>query len=321
MSFAAPAALALLLVLPLAVWGWVVLNRRRVQRAAAWATPALLPNMVSSPPRWRTTLPAALLLCGAALLLVGFARPQASVTVNNDNATLILVIDASGSMAAGDAPPSRIAQARFLATRFARSVPKGYRVAVVVFSDHVAVVAPPGSDLDRVQRAIAAAKAGPQGTALGDAIWHAVDVARAVPKANGKIPPASIVLFSDGGSTAGRISEQQAMTKAHDSHVPVNAVVLGTPNGIVTQTLQGGFTEQIQVPADPATMQAYTRATSGRFWSSASAVNVKAVVDSLATRAGTRKKNVEVTAAAAGGGIAFIVLGVALSGLWFRRLV
>ena len=321
MSFATPTALALLLIVPLAAWGWFALNKLRAQRATAWATPALLPNMVSSPPRWRTTLPAALLLCGVALLLVGFARPQATHTVKNNNATLILVLDVSGSMAADDAPPSRIAQARFLASRFASSVPKGYRVAVVTFSDHVAVVAPPTTDLARVNRAINQTKVGPQGTALGDAIWHAVDVARAVPKANGKIPPASIVLFSDGGSTAGRVTEQQAMTKAHDSHVPVNVVALGTANGVVKQALQGGFTEQIQVPVDAPTLQAYAHASNGRFFAGAAAVNVKAVDDSLATRAGNKKKKVEVTAAAAGGGIAFIVLGAALSGLWFRRLV
>lgn len=321
MSFAAPAALVLLLAVPLAAYGWVWLNRVRAQRAAAWASPALLPNMISAPPRWRTTVPAALLLCGVALLLVGFARPQASVTVKNNNATLILVLDVSGSMTADDAPPSRIAQARFLAARFAHSVPKGYHVAVVTFSDHVAVVAPPTTDLARVDRAINQIKAGPQGTALGDAIWHAVDVARAVPKANGKVPPAAIVLFSDGGATAGRVTEQQAMTKAHDSHVPVNVVALGSPNGIVKQALQGGFTEQIQVPVDAPTLQAYAHASNGRFFAGAAAVNVKAVDDSLATRAGRKKKKVEVTAAAAGGGIAFIVFGAALSGLWFRRLV
>jgi Ca-activated chloride channel family protein len=320
-SFAAPAALALLVVVPLAIWGWFALQRVRDQRATAWAAPALLPNMISAPPRWRTRLPPALLLCGVALLLVGFARPQATITVKNNNATLILVLDVSGSMAATDAPPSRIAQARFLALRFAQSLPKGYRIAVVTFSDHVAVVAPPTTDLDRVQRAIEATKVGPQGTALGDAIWHAVDVARAVPKANGKIPPASIVLFSDGGATAGRVTEQQAMTKAHDSHVPVNVVALGTPNGIVKQALQGGFTEQIQVPLDAATLQAYSRASNGHFFAGIPAVNVKAVDNALATRAGHKKKKVEVTAGAAGGGIAFIVLGAALSGLWFRRLV
>jgi Ca-activated chloride channel family protein len=320
-SFAAPAALALLLVMPVAVWGWLRLDRSRLQRASAWATPALLPNMAAKAPRRNSMLPAMLLLCGVTLLLVGFARPQASVTVRNENATLILVLDVSGSMASEDAPPSRIAQARLLANRFVSSVPASYHVAVVTFSDHVAVVAPPTTDFARVRQAIAQAKVGPQGTALGEAVYRAVDVARAVPKADGKIPPASIVLLSDGGSTAGRITEQEAMTKAHDQKVPVNAIVLGTPSGIVKQALQGGLTEQIEVPADAATLRAYTRASSGRFFEGAAAVNVKAVDDSLATRAGHHKKKVEVTAAAAGGGIAFMVIGAALSGLWFRRLV
>ena len=72
------------------------------QRAAAWAAPALLPNMVERPPAWRRFLPTALLLVGAALLLVGFARPQATITVKKQDATVVLVLDVSGSMAAKD---------------------------------------------------------------------------------------------------------------------------------------------------------------------------------------------------------------------------
>lgn len=322
MSFAAPALLVLLLVVPLAVVGWGVLERRRHERASAWASPALLPNMISAPARWRTRLPVALLLGGVALLLVGFARPRATVTVKNNDATMVVVLDVSGSMAATDAQASRIASARALANAFVDGLPHGYRSAVVLFSDHVAVAAPPTQDLTRVHSAIAAAKAGPQGTALGEAVAHAVDVARAVPKnAKGQVPPAEIVVLSDGGSTAGHTTAQQAASKAKAAGIPVSAVALGTPNGIVKQKLQGGLTEQIQVPVQPQSLQTMVRATGGRFFAGAGAVNVKAVDDSLGARAGHRKKTVEVTAAAAGGGMMLIVIGAGLSGLWFRRLV
>lgn len=322
MSFAAPALLVLLLAVPLAIAGYVRLERQREQRATVWASAALLPNMVSAPPQWRRRLPIALLLLGVALLLVGFARPRATLTVKNDDATMIIVLDVSGSMAANDSQPSRIAVARELANRFVDALPKGYRISIVLFSDHVAVAAAPTQDLVRVHAAIATAKAGPQGTALGEAVAHAVDVARAVPKnAKGTVPPAAIVVLSDGGSTAGQINGQQAAVNARAAGIPVSAVALGTPNGIVTQKLQGGLTEQFQVPVEPQALQAITKTTGGQFFSGAEAVNVKAVDDSLGSRAGHKKKTVEVTAAAAGGGMLLIVFGAGLSGLWFRRLV
>ena len=53
-----------------------------------------------------------LLLVGVTLLLVGFARPKATITVKRHEATVVLVLDVSGSMAAKDVAPSRLAAAR-----------------------------------------------------------------------------------------------------------------------------------------------------------------------------------------------------------------
>jgi Ca-activated chloride channel family protein len=92
-SFAAPVLLLFLLAVPAAVAGYVWLERRRESRAAGWATPSLLPNLVERPPSWRRHLPTALLLAGVALLLVGFARPRTSVSVKRQDATDVLVLD------------------------------------------------------------------------------------------------------------------------------------------------------------------------------------------------------------------------------------
>ena len=321
MSFASPWLLLLLLVVPASALGYVWLERRRDARAAAWARPALLPNMATRPPAAHRFVPVALLLAGLTLLLVGFARPRTTETVKQHDATMILVLDVSGSMAAKDSRPTRIAAARALATRFVDLLPHGYRMSVVVFSDHAAVVAPPTQDLNRVRAVIAAARTGPQGTALSEAVWHAVDAAKAVPKdQNGKHPPAAIVVFSDGGQTEGRITVAQAAAKAKAAHVPVSAVALGTPSGIVRQALQGGYQEQIQVPVEPALLQQLTRATGGRFFDGAQAVDVRGAYRALGSRVGHHRKTLEVTSAAAGAGLAFMVVGAALSGLWFRRL-
>ncbi len=320
MSFASPYLLLLLAAVPLSAFGVRLLERRRVERSRAWAPRALQANMVTRPGPWRRYLPTALLLVGAAVLLVGFARPRASFHVSTQDATVVLVLDVSGSMAANDVKPSRLAAAKLAASRFLEQLPHGYRVSVVDFSDHSAVVAPPTHDLTRVKAVIARARSGPQGTALAAAVEQAARVAASVGGGGGaKRPPAVVVLFSDGGQTAGRVTPQQAIAAAKKAHAPVTTVLAGTPDGVVTQTLQGGYKERIQVPAQATILRTIAGGTGGRFYPSLQSVDVKRVYDALGSRVGTKQKTVEVTAAAAGGGVVLMLAGALLSGLWFRR--
>ena len=115
--------------------------------------------MTDRPPSWRRHLPVALLLAGAALLLVGFARPNATVTVKRQEATVVLVLDVSGSMAAKDSLPTRLAAAKAVALHYVDTLPSGYRMSVVTFSDHAAVSASPTHDLTAVRAAITKATA------------------------------------------------------------------------------------------------------------------------------------------------------------------
>ncbi|MGZ4334501.1 MAG: vWA domain-containing protein [Gaiellaceae bacterium] len=321
MSFGSPALLALLLAMPLVVGGVVLLERHRRRRASAWAPAALLPNMTVRPTSLRRHLPTALLLVGLVLLLVGFARPKASFHVRSQEATLIIVLDVSGSMAANDVQPTRIAAAKTIATRFLHRAPRGYRVALVTFSDHVAVAAPPTHGLDLVRAALARAHTGPQGTALADAVVQAVRIGASVRgTVRGRRPPAVVVLLSDGGQTAGRVTPQQAALKARQAGIPVSAVLLGTPEGVVQQKLQGGYTERLQVPAEPTILETIARQSGGRFIAGPAVVDVAGAYNELGSRAGKRKKTVEMSAVAAAGGLAFMLAGGLLSGVWFRRM-
>ena len=321
MTFGLPLLLVGLIAIPVAVALLLLLEGRRRHRATAWAPAALLPNMTTRPSQLRRHLPTALTLLGVALLLVGIARPRATYHVKAQEATLVLVLDVSGSMAAKDARPSRFAVAKSIMQRFIAKAPKGYRVALVTFSDHVAVAAAPTRNMDTVSAALARAHTGPQGTALADAAVRAVRVASLVKgSVRGHRPPAAVVVISDGGQTTGRVSPQQAAAKARQAHIPVSAILVGTPDGIVQQKLKGGFTERIQVPAQPQSLEALAQGSAGRFTGGASAVDVKGTYDELSSRTGRRKKTIEVSSAAAGGGLAFMLAGGLLSGLWFRRI-
>jgi Ca-activated chloride channel family protein len=181
-------------------------------------------------------------------------------------------------------------------------------------------VAPPTHDLTEVEAALQRAKTGPQGTALAEAVVKAIDVAGTVKgTVQGKRPPAVVIVLSDGGQTSGRTTIAQATQKARGAGIPVSTILLGTPNGIVHQKLKDGYTEQIQVPAQPQTLQQLATGTSG-FYMQGTNVSTKRIYDELGSRVGERKKTVEVTAALAAGGLAFMLIGGLLSGAWLRRV-
>jgi Ca-activated chloride channel homolog len=319
-SFDSPVLLVFLLAIPLAVVGLVYLDRWRASRATAWAPAALQPNMVTRPPSRRRTIPLVLLLVGVALLLVGFARPKASFHVRSQEATVVMVLDVSGSMAADDSTPTRIAHAKQLIREFMQKLPHGYQMSLVTFSDHSSVLAPPTHDLSQVEAALERAHTGPQGTALAEAVVKGLQVATSVKGAvQGKRPPAVVVVLSDGGQTSGRTTVAQATQKARGDGIPVSTILLGTANGLVHQKLKDGYTEQIQVPAQPQTLQQLATGTSG-FYMKGENVDVKRIYDELGSRTGERKKTVEITSALAAGGLVFMLAGGLLSGAWLRRV-
>ena len=98
MSFDSPLWLVALLVLPVLVVAWVLNERARARAAAVWATPSLLPNLVDRSPGARRYVPLVLLLVALAMMIVGVARPHATVTVKREEATVLLVMDSSRSM-------------------------------------------------------------------------------------------------------------------------------------------------------------------------------------------------------------------------------
>jgi Ca-activated chloride channel family protein len=320
-SFGSPTFLLFLLVVPVLVAGYVLLEQRRDRRASAWGAPALLPNLVRNDPGRRRYIPTALFLIGLALLLVGFARPQAMLSSEREGATVVLAIDTSRSMQATDVSPSRLRAARTALLAFLAKLPEKYRVSVVTFSDRVTVAVPPTYDRDRVTRVLAFSPAG-EGTALSDAVLRSVQVAsRAVGRKTGPRPPAAVVVVSDGAQTQGQTTPQQAATRARRDGVPVYAVSLGTPNGVVERKLPGGFTERTQVPADPRTLQALASGSGGKLFRIGSAARLTEVYEDLGSRLAHQKEKKEVTVAAAGGAIIFMLAGAFASGAWFRRVV
>ncbi len=101
MTFAWPWMLLSLAALPLLLWGYRRLLRRRLDRRAALAALGLVALPALSSGRRRHLAPA-LFGVALALLLTAMARPQATVADARREGTVVLAFDVSNSMAATD---------------------------------------------------------------------------------------------------------------------------------------------------------------------------------------------------------------------------
>lgn len=318
MSFSSPYWLLALLVVPLLVGAYVWRERQRQRSAAAWANPALVPNLVDRAPGRRRHIPAALLLLALAVMIVGVARPHATLTVRREEATVLLAMDVSRSMSATDVPPTRLQAAKTAALAFAQKVPKTFRIGLVAFATRAQVALPPTADRELLRTSLEALHTG-EGTSIGDAVALAASIPRGQ-RADGVIPPTSVLLISDGARDGGRRSPLAAARQAKRQHVPVYTILLGTPNGVVQHKLPGGYNETIRVPPSAQTLQAIARTSGGEFFTASNDKRLADVYDALRSRLGHKRQSREITDGFAGGAAVLLLAAGALSALWFRRV-
>jgi Ca-activated chloride channel family protein len=308
-----------LLAVPLAVGGYVLLERRRKRQAAAFANPALVPNLIGRSPGRLRHLPPALALLALAALATGLARPHAMVSVKREEATVVLAMDTSRSMVAKDVPPSRLAVAQRAVRRFLDSLPEGYRVGMVSFAQAASTVLPATSNREAAKRALASLRTG-EGTALGEGIARSVQVAQGVRVKGNPRPPAAILVLSDGAQTQGVLEPLEAAQRAKRLKIPVYTVAFGTADGVVEVVDDNGFTQRVTVPPDPPTLRQISRLTGGRFYAAPDGARLNAVYEELGSRLGHVKKDREITAAFAAGGAFLLLAAGAVSAFAFGRL-
>ncbi len=321
MSFASPLALLGLLAIPLLVAVYLLVARRQRRAAGRFANPALVPNLVSSTPAWRRYVPFAIALGALALLVVGIARPHIVRDVTRDEATIVLAIDTSRSMAANDVRPSRFAAAQTAASDFLDAVPEAYRVGIVSFSTGASTVLTPTTDREAAKTALGELRLG-SGTAIGNAIARSAELASTDEKReprSGARSPAAVLLLSDGAQTAGGITPEQGVREARQLGIPVSTVALGRGDAVVEVPLPGGLKQRVTVAPDVETLRQIAKVTGGTFSEAPTAERLQSVYRDLGTRLAKDPKRVEVTSAFAAGGAVLLVLGGALSTFWFRR--
>lgn len=317
MSFAAPLVLLALVALPLlAVW-YLLQQRSRRASAAAFAAPRLQPAVAPHQPGLRRHVPMAIFLLAVAILVLAAARPQRTVAVPVERASIALATDVSGSMLATDVQPSRMIAAKRAARRFAETVPPSVNIGVIAFNNTATVLQSPTRDRADVMLAIdRLAVSG--GTATGDAIRTATEMLRSQPGENGRRPPSAIVLLSDGTSTNG-VDPLQAAAEARRLRIPIYTVAFGTDQGTITVPGRGGGERTERVPPDPVSLSQIAEASGGESFTAESADRLATVYERLGSQLGKRDEERQVTAAFAAGGLVLLLVGAGFSLRWFGR--
>jgi Ca-activated chloride channel family protein len=314
MTFLSPARLLLLLLVAGLAAAYLWAQRRRSAYAVRFTELELLASVAPRSPGWRRHVPAGLLLLSMVLLTTGFARPQAEVQVPRERATVLVALDTSISMRADDVAPSRNDAARSAAAAFVERLPERFHVGLVSFAEQASVAVPPTLDHEAVERFLGGLPL-EGGTAIGDAVLRSLDALRQVPGEPGQeLPPARIVLLSDGANTAGA-SLEEAASAARDAGVPVSTIAYGTQDGTVE--VEG---RTVPVPVDSASLQQLAELTGGTAYTAETGEELSAVYDDIGSQVGMRTERQEVSAWFAGAGLLAAALAATASLLWFARL-
>jgi Ca-activated chloride channel homolog len=197
MGLAAPLALIGLLSVPLIV-AFYMLRLRRAQRpvSSTFLWQHLVRDVEANAPwqRLRRSLLLFLQLLLALLLAIVVAQPflERPAGLARD---LVMVIDASASMAATDAFPDRLSAAKRAAIEAMAQVPADGRVSVVAAAKTARVVANEATDRGRISRAIESIE---QSTAEGDL----ADALRLAGKLAERARGAQILIVTDDSGTA-----------------------------------------------------------------------------------------------------------------------
>ena len=314
MSFAAPAFLLGLLLVPLALAAYVASRARAKRYAVRFTAAPALKLAAGTVPAWRKHLPAAAALAALAALTLALAKPQRTVAVPTERASVMLVTDHSRSMLATDVEPDRMTAAKRAARTFLDELPNRLRVGVVTFSGAPDAVQAPSEDHDEAWRVIDAQVAD-GATATGEALQSGIDALVRERQAGRRVPGA-MILLSDGKTTIGRDPVVVART-ARRLRIPISTVSLGTDAATVPSP---GLGPPLPAVPDPRTLREIARVSGGRAFSAEDDEELSSIYKTLGSQLGTKEEKREVTSAFAIGGLVLLLGAAAASVRWSGRL-
>ncbi len=354
-TLAWPLMLWLLAAVPLAAALYFYLLARRRRSTLPYAR---LVGAGESQSAFKRNVPVVLLLLGLTSLLFAITRPSAVVMLPSRVETIILAIDASGSMRATDVKPDRISAAQAAAKTFIAEQPGHVRIGVVSVASAAAVVQPPTDSREELEQAIDRFQL-QRGTALGSGLIIAlatllpqgtIDVEKLINPRDGPNPNAPAGRELGGGPAArpGTAAKAGPAAPAAPGSNRAAAIVLlsdGASNigpdplkmaqvaadqGVRVFTVGVGTTEgatltlngwSMRVRLDEDTLKKIASITGGEYFRAGTAPDLKKIYKTLSAQLAFEKhQSTEVTALFVALGAALAMLGALLSLLWFNRI-
>ena len=338
MTFIWPFTLPLLLLIPLAVWGYMWLQARRAAQAADLGPLALVRSGNDLLSGRRRHLPFLFFLIGLSLLLFGLARPEMVVRFPRVEGTVILAFDVSNSMLAEDYEPNRMEAAKTAARAFINSRPDTIQVGIVAFSNGGLIVQPPTDDeialLDTIERL------SPQGgTSLGQGIFTSLsaiagetvtldldvdgdgqpeelsEIEDLERLQIGSFPSAVILMLTDGENTSNPFPLDMANIAAEAS-VRIYPIGIGSPEGTVIEV--DGFSIITQLQEE--LLQEIAAVSNGTYTYAADEAALEEIYETVDLQLALKEETMEITSILAGLSTLFILIGSGLSMWWFGRI-
>lgn len=353
MSLSWPWALTALLAFPLLLGFRWWTRRRRRREAVTMSSVALIRAALPGRSLWRRRIPVLLFAVGLVVLGTGAARPQASVPVPSNQASILLAIDVSASMCSTDVQPNRLTAAQKAAREFIRAQADGTRIGLITFSGIAGLLVQPTTDKKALLSAIDTLRTS-RGTAIGLAILASVD---AIAEFNPNVPPTgvevattpggpsgdyepdTIVVLTDGRNTHG-VDPLTAAEEAAARRLRVYTIGFGTtrPSPMACPRDQisgdaafrgdgrnfgppgGGGGRGRYQQIDEQTLTKVAEATGGEYFKAEDAEELSSVLRDLPDSISLQRQNMEITVWFALVGALLILTAVGLSQWWNRTV-
>ncbi|HWB21574.1 MAG TPA: VWA domain-containing protein [Gaiellaceae bacterium] len=324
-TFIAPHYLFALVLVPLLLLFMALVRRQRSKYMVAFTNMDVLAGIVEKRRVWwRRGIPIILIVLALSTAAAALARPQVHLIAPDRNATIILLVDVSGSMRATDVTPTRMGAAVDSMRIFLDKLPKSVKVGLVAFSSDTEVLDTPTTDHTAIDSGLDFLS--PEaGTALGDGVAGAVRLAvsslnaAGVHHKPGEYLPAAIVLESDGAQNRGTFTPESAAKLAKADGVRIYGVALGTNHGKVTYGY-GLYAQSIPVPPDPAAVNLLAKTTGGKAFTADTAKSLDVVYRTLGSSIGRHNEVREITSWFAIAAAILLVAGVGIARAWGASL-
>lgn len=218
--------------------------------------------------------PLVLVLGGLCLFIIALARPVTVSTAKlppTQGIDIMLIIDASASMANRDFYPSRFVAAQKNAINF---ISKRFndRIGLVVFAKNASLAAPLTLDHDAVQELVASLYLGivdPNLTAIGDALGVASSHLKDS-SAKSKI----ILLLTDGSNNAGTLDPMLAAKAAAAYGIKIYTIATASPPGT---TIFSSREDEI----DEGLLMEIAKATGGKFYRAKNEMELSSIYNEI----------------------------------------